>query len=375
MHLPRQHINRTLECLWGITDHDRLPVRPRAYIPRPEGFIVVEPRPLEIKGDYTLYLVKKKNMTTLQAAAQLKNMLGARKVTVSGLKDKEAIAYQYMYVLDPHHTPRKIQGKDDHLEAWLVKTNISEPWKGSHYYNIFRILLKLEEPSIEPGRSEKDTVRYFPNYFGPQRFGTCKPDSHTSGYLILRRKHDYAYRIEYPETTGPRRIPGRIVKLLVQAYQSYLWNRALSVLVKTYGIDYIVESKENIGDKLVGLYCPQSKIRVPAGTLPSGKISLGESVWSQVLGRVLDQEKAWDLLEEMEKYNVRGGIRPILSRPCHSTIMYNRDHSVTVIFSLPRGSYATVYLREFFDLDWIRQCKEIRLGAWRLATIEQQRAG
>ncbi len=371
MHLSRHQINRALECLWGITDHDRLPSRPRAHILRPDGFIVVEPRPLDIKGNHTLYLVKKRNMTTLQAADQLKNLLGARKVTFSGLKDKEAIAYQYIYVQDPQQTPRKLQGKDDYLEAWLVKTNVSEPWKGSHYYNIFRILLVLNETSIVPGLTQKNAVTYFPNYFGPQRFGTCKPDSHVSGYLILRGEHDYTYRIEYPERIGPGRIPGRIVKLLVQAYQSYLWNRALSVLVKRYSIDFIVENKDDIGDRLVRLYCPQSKIRIPAGTLPSGNFSPRESVWSQILGKVVDQEKAWDLLNEMKKYGVRGGIRPILSRPCRSMFKYDSDnYSVVTVFSLPRGSYATIYLREFFDLDWSSQCREIRLGPWRLATIE-----
>ena len=371
MHFLTYHINRALECLWGIADHDRLPIRPRAYIPRPKGFIVVEPRPLEIKGDHTLYLAKKKNMTTQQAAAHLKNMLGARKVTVSGLKDKEAIAYQYMYVLDPQHTPRKLQGKNDHLKAWLVKTSISEPWKGSHYYNIFRILLRLKEQDVEPGISQKRAIRYFPNYYGPQRFGTCKPDSHISGLLVLRGEHDYAYRIEYPKRKDPRGIPNKILKLLVQAYQSYLWNRALSLLVKEYGLDYIIENKSDVGDKLVRLYCPQSKIHVPAGVLPSGNISLGESIWNQILGRVLDQEKAWDLLEEMKKYKIHGGIRPILSRPCRSTIKYNDNYNVTAIFSLPRGSYATIYLRELFDLDWVRQCNEIRVGPRMLAAIDQ----
>ncbi|MEB3759222.1 MAG: tRNA pseudouridine(13) synthase TruD [Desulfurococcales archaeon] len=370
MCLFSHYINRVLECLWGIADHNRLPTRPNAYIPRPEGFIVVEPRPLEIQGDYSLYLVKKKNLTTLQATGLLKSMLGARKVTVSGLKDKEAIAYQYMYVLDPQRTPRKLHAIGRYLEAWLVKTNISEPWKGSHYYNIFRILIRLNKQDIEPSVSQINAIRYFPNYFGPQRFGTCKPDSHISGFLMLRREHDYAYRIEYPERTGRGRIPDKIVKFMVQAYQSYLWNRALSSLVKTYSIEYIIENKDDIGDRVIRLYCPQSKIRVPAGVLPSGNISLRESLWSQILGKILDQEQAWDLLEEMKKYGVSGGIRPILSRPCRSTIKYNNENNVIAIFSLPRGSYATVYLRELFDLDWVKQCKEVRLGPWRLAAIE-----
>ncbi len=357
-------LNKSLECLWGIQDWKRLSNnRPKAKIPRPEGFMVIEPRPLDIAGDSLLYFVKKINTTTHNAAECLKSITKARKISYSGLKDKNAIAFQYMTIEHAETSPRIIEEPKCGIKAWLVKRNTRELQPGEHYWNFFRIQLILKKP-VEPNETTWIVEKPFPNYYGPQRFGTCKPDTHISGLLLLRGYQElarYLQRGEREEVLNEKHgIPPNITRLLVQAYQSYLFNKTLSRLVTEYynDIEDIMKSKE-ITRRQVRLYCPSKMISVPAGILPEPKLlwnSSRETLWIRILKEVIAEEGAETYVKQFPRYKLRGGIRPLLSYPC-SLKMQVQKSNVVLRFILPRGSYATVFLREYFDLDWINECK------------------
>ncbi len=352
----RSSTNSLLEKLWGL---DTLPdTECTAWIPRPEGFIVAEPyQVVPAQEGWSLYLVRKEGLTTLEAARILVGEAGARRYTVYGLKDKNAIAYQYVSLYKPRRTPERVRlGK---LEAWLIARRASPLQPGGHGRNIFRITLETRNRECAEIIVEKAlATSFYPNYIGPQRFGVCKPDSHLQGLALTHSRLGEATLLENTGyllgsrgetgkgTRGAWRTPH--YSLTLQALQSYVFNRALSIAVGE-GIEL-----HRLSDKTIRLACPGEKARVPAAPLPGRGVGRN-TLWGQIIERVLGEEGlSWETLAVLDS-----PLRSLLSRPCRKTVVVGPvEDQVMLVFSLPRGSYATVYLRHLVRLDWVRECSD-----------------
>ena len=319
-----------LERLYGtdswIHEWERRPVR----IPRPTGFLVAEPRPVLWSGEWTLYYVRKISIPTHTTGRMLAKALGARSFAYYGLKDANAVAFQHIAVLMPLARPNHVRvGKK--LEAWLVANGVAKPVPGLHAWNSFRIVVEPYSPDV-PCRSGYT----FPNYYGPQRFGTCKPTSHLVGLHLARELSGQA----------PGRVHGFSRRISLGALQAFTWNRALSLLLAEQepGLDTGIS---------VGISCPRHarQQRAPALPLP-GRRRLGPRRWDDVIDLVLDEMG----LSRRNLVGMKQHPRPAILRPCISRCERAGDRLVH-LFVLPRGAYATVYLREAYLVDWLSECR------------------
>jgi len=346
--------NLALEQAWGL---EAPPLNPDIWvrIPRPHGFIVAERR-LRVagRGPWAVYWARKEGITSLALARRLAEHTSAKSYRLLGLKDADAIAYQYVYLLEPRKPHTILEGEG--FRAWLVGWEPGPRRLGAHLWNMFR--LTLEPLMGTPGGvcdalSHAETV---PGYYGPQRFGVYRPNTHLQGlykglgaFGLLARE----YRYEYGLGGGPggyearalaeaaRRGPWRVLRhgpgtLAAEALQSYIWNRALSIA--------LAGDPEAYGSP-ARTPCPRPG-RAVVAPLPSRRLLSSTGRWAGLVSWVLEEEgvPAWLLPSRAPK-------RALVAEPCWLSCRAV-DGRVVVWLGLPRGLYATVAVRAAVHVAW-----------------------
>ncbi|MFT4260948.1 MAG: tRNA pseudouridine(13) synthase TruD [Candidatus Woesearchaeota archaeon] len=202
----------------------------------PEDFIVKEvfKRTLNKTGRYSIYLLKKIDYTTEAAITEVAKQLNVdrKKISYAGLKDRRAITYQYISILDSkpsgfetENITLTYQGKSDGPVSL-----------GDLEGNNFEIVVReLKDPKIAKKR--------VPNYFDEQRFSS---NNHVIGRFIVNSKFEEAVNLilEFDQqkarhlkkvlydnpndyVNALRQIQPKMLMLYVHAYQSFLWNETV----------------------------------------------------------------------------------------------------------------------------------------------------
>lgn len=170
------------------------------------------------------------------------------------------------------------------------------------------------------------------------------------------------------------KIPLNLRKLFVQAYQSYLFNRFLSERMRrripikeALEGDYAIELDELGLPKKKFLRADADNIKAINDEIKNGKMALGipligpeqplsEGSQGEIEREVLEEESVSQ--EDFKrariiKVNVLGGLRPALARIINLRINVMGDEKAAgrraaiFSFTLPRGAYATILLREY----------------------------
>ena len=387
---------------------------------------------VESKDNYTTFNLVKINKDTFEAVRLISDALGIppKAIEYSGLKDKRAISVQQASIKGNHvEKLRKLKIND----IFIRNINPSKyPVKlGSNWGNHFEITIR----NIKPKSNEKKKIEEllailrkqgFPNYYGLQRFGTFRPNSHLLGRFILEGEFKKAfdelviatYSSELPQSQRVREdlrktgdlekayntfpkslnyertaikylldnpgdyegainhLPKYLIKLLISSFQSYLFNKTISLRHKK-GISLTKPIKGDVfnilddenGNKTQikynynGLY---DKFLKEAYELNRAKIvfpligyntNLNEfpSIKSLVL-EIMDNEGiSLDIFTSklLETYEFKGSFRPIIIKPLGLKILeyasddlFQNRYKLKIEFSLQKGSYATLLLRE-----------------------------
>ncbi len=302
-----------------------------------KDFIVDEIPHTEFKGsgNFLIILVKKVEVTTWDMIAEFAKFLNipAEKIGYAGLKDKHATTTQYISVEAKYEKAvRKFRNKQIKILK-TVRHNFSIRM-GDLAGNRFKINL-FDVDQIEAGRIEKlahkSAKSGLPNYFGYQRFGR-------DGDSIEQAKEMIAGDLHIEDS--------KLKKFLISIYQSQFFNEWLR--------ERVLFSRENNNGKYKLLngdiyMTPEGKIFTPksapqkdfedAKVMPTGLLC-GRGVY-----RARDEARKIE-----EKYDdgflyEKGLRRPAIIFPKDVVCKYNKDfHKFSLEFSLPKGSYATVFL-------------------------------
>jgi len=237
-------------------------------------------------GSYLWLLLEKRGVDTVTALQALARSLGIdrRKLSVAGLKDARAVAFQLVCAegVEPESVPKQIGSKLRVHDVFRMPFRLTT---GMLYGNFFSVNVKrLEVPLEEAARrvceiaEELSDVGGAPNYYGYQRFGTIRPITHVVGKCMLlgrfedavwelltrvfplespKAKEFRAYLASTRDVRGalklvPRRLhherailehlakrpndyagalrklPLAVRRLFIEAYQAYLFNLVLS---------------------------------------------------------------------------------------------------------------------------------------------------
>jgi tRNA pseudouridine13 synthase len=389
-----------------------------------EDFLVDE-IPAEKKktsGPYLICRLTKKNWELQHAVKEIAKRLGIshRRIGFAGTKDRNAVTTQWVSLYNV--TPEQVAGvylKDITLEP-IVQSNEGLSL-GDLLGNRFDIMIRDPDPAELESRVRRvsETVAYgVPNYFGLQRFGAIRPVTHRVGEWILRGDYEQAVltyvgmefpgepeeikeiRSSFHSTRDPAPIlhilpvqmnyeramlhhlverpgdyagalqvlPPKLLSMFVSAFQSYLFNLALSRRID----DGFSLDDPQPGDRLlfangrtdtvttanssaVKIHLKRGRCTIALFMPGKGKSEAktrGELATEALLAELCISPESFERASVFVRTKYDGAWRPIVLRTEIRSAL--EGGSLRLQFSLPPGHYATTVCREFMKADPVR---------------------
>lgn len=317
------------------------------------------------KGAYLILKIKKSNMSTFKLITVLAKAtkLDQRDIGYAGLKDKNATTVQYISIpknveeeVIKNLTTEKIEILEKKYSKFPIKVG---QLKGNNFSIILKNVSLIQKDQIEKV-AKKMSQEGIPNYYGYQRFGE-DAKSYLQGKEIAH---------------SGKKLKGAKEKLLVSAYQSYLFNEWLSHRV--YLSKVVNENEVSKASKTLAY--PIELIKVLKQQPQFFKLFIGEEMQSYPYGKShylqkFDQEvkkfqqqkfsptgllvgmKAKksmgdaryleEQFEDDELYSLKGDRRYAWIFPKEIDVHYYADkEALRINFYLPKGAYATTFLEE-----------------------------
>ena len=287
------------------------------------------------RGNFLILKVKKVELTTWDMIAEFAKFLDldAQKIGYAGLKDKHATTTQYISIEAKYEKALK---KFKHLKIFIVgKTFHTHSIRmGDLKGNRFTINL-FEVDQIMAGRIEKRARKIIknglPNHFGYQRFGRDADSIEQAKQMIAGELH-----IE----------DAKVKNFLISIYQSQFFNDWLN--------ERVIFSRENNNGEFALLegdvyMDANGKLFTPKNTqekdfkthkiVPTGLLC-GRDVY-----RARDKARLVEKKYDDEFLYEKGYRREAIIFPDDLRLDYKNNFNIlTISFSLPKGSYATVFL-------------------------------
>ncbi|HIP90511.1 MAG TPA: tRNA pseudouridine(13) synthase TruD, partial [Candidatus Nanopusillus sp.] len=323
-------------------------------------------------------------------------------ISFAGEKDKKAVTEQYIAI-------RNLKKFKEFYDFRNVKLkyvgSFSEPVRISDIVgNYFKIVVRdLSKKEIQTFQDNIEIYkRGFINYFDEQRFGDIRTNNHLIGKAIIKRNWEEACKIlltftsdeESPLATKARlylrenwgdwriaikkfprwldvelavlnhlvrnpedflgalkKIHRRLLKLFVHAYQSYLWNVMVSKYIQEVTSDYNI-LRTRFGELAIpkrneDVYQLQN-LEFPIIGYTTDLKDYPE--YEEIIREVLNSEGV-----EIEDFffvdppylSSEGSKRRVVVTPTNLKYVYMKSE-LTLEFILPRGSYATMFIKHLF---------------------------
>lgn len=300
----------------------------------PEDFIVKELIDLNLnpQGKYIYFKLTKKNFSTPSAISFLSNKWN-KKISFAGLKDKIAITEQFCSVQGVSKDKISL---DLHQINSFIKTEFigiaSQPISlGDHKGNYFEITVRNINQTINRQPLINNS---FTNLFGEQRFSKnnsqigealVKRDFKTAINLIIKNHEHYKHILEIKDNnyiSALRKLPKKLLLFYLNAFQSKIWNE----LAQNYANDYT-------SIPLIGF-----------GT-------------SHKLFNNLPYKPKDFIFKEFPELSMEGNERQTKVKALNLKISNLENDELNkgmkklkLQFELPKGSYATEFVRQNFSL-------------------------
>jgi len=275
----------------------------------PDDFIVDE-IPVERPGRILIATMEKRNLTTPEAIKKIAFSIGIPEASIgfAGLKDKIAVTRQAISLerVGPSLAERANSDEIKLFDFRYGGVLFPGDLRGNEFTITIRDIKHDEKTSkkIVESFAKEAITRGMPNYFGEQRFGREKNNQTIGKDIVL----------------GKDKMRGGFGRLMVNAYQSYLFNITL---------------ERFLDGKTV---CRNFNAIVPGyGT------RLGNGGYDKVLKETMKEENV--KTEDFRGVNARGEKRKAFIRPSVAAKSFSPGNA-TVAFALGSGEYATVVLRE-----------------------------
>jgi len=378
---------------------------------RLEDFVVSEIANIypEGKGEYSLYMLKKFNISTWDALGKIaKNLrISMNFINYGGLKDKKAIAHQFITIKGG---PKKdIKEKEFEL-IYLGKT--TKPMsKDLLIGNKFEIIVRDFQVEEKKFDREVELVRKFglSNYFNEQRFGSIKSSKEFAVKEVILGNYEKALYLMIAEGSAvdiertkkfreclkkywgnfekclelakvnweksllnflithkpSKRTFKRALNLvdkeylffLGNAYQSYLWNEILKEVISRFEILHF-EISYLLGKLFFYKEVPANKweilknLKLP---LPSPKLKFKEGIESLNLEEIYNEickREGLDNIKNLRSF-IKGLVFKTYPRPAvifPENLEWEKldNTTIKIKFTLEKGAYATLVVKRLF---------------------------
>lgn len=337
-------------------------------------------------GNYAVYKLKKHGIDTTHSLANVFKKYNLRLKSL-GLKDATAVTEQYVYSEKKLNSIAKISEDKYSLERiGFVKKPLS---KKDMIGNQFKI--KITDTTKDISKfNEFDKIL---NFYGYQRFGSKRPVTHLIGKALLQQNYTKAVNLllsftsEYDSAENTklrkklsdksnysklldeipfqmdlerivvnqmiqdddpkkaiRALPLAIRRFYLQAYQSFLFNKTLSMAFIDGENLFLPQQGDVCYDKngIIGKFSNEAGQRLSIPFV--GYSYYKKTRFHYQISKILESEEVSPkdfFLKEMQEISSEGGFR-------NSSIKCD-DIDITndwIRFTLSRGSYATIVMRE-----------------------------
>jgi len=335
---------------------------------------------------HAVYLLKKSGIDTNHALTDIEKRYGLVLKSL-GLKDANAKTEQYVYTYKKINSLEEYSGmKYSAYRLGFTQKPISKKDMLGNYFEIKVSDLNKSLPSFT---SDEKIL----NFFGYQRFGSKRPITHLVGKSIV--KGDYEQALEYllsfsseydseknneirkliserkseleviellPHSmdiernllkqlstdsdpkNAIRSIPLRLRRFYIQAYQSFLFNKTLSLAYEFEEELFFPTTDDVCFDRnsILGKFenDPDQKLAIPL----IGHSYYKKSRFDYYIKKILDEELLTPkdfFIKDFQEISVDGGFR----NASINHLNFEIDENL-IKFQLTRGSYATIVLRE-----------------------------
>jgi tRNA pseudouridine13 synthase len=368
----------------------------------PDGTVFEFNRPIlrpDAPGPYLHFVLQKSNWSTTSAISEIANRLHVSQsnFNFAGSKDKLAITTQIASV--------RGSSKEALIALRVKDISINGVWSANDRVQLGDLLgnrFTIRVRDASDGAADKvaaiadELGGRFPNYFGEQRFGSSRRNTHLVGEMLLKGELERALLMYLCDSEGEthreatlarkelletrdwaralksfpqhlrlersmlahlskkpddfsgalRSLPRNILLMFIHAYQSDLFNRLLSErLIEGGGAPELEEGEYFCGETLG--FPDLNK------TEGEGWISAKLIGYNTPLNK--REKELFDSLNIQKDAFRMKSIPEIASKGSYRTLLAPlKDFNfiadtVTFKFALPSGSYATVAMREFMD--------------------------
>jgi len=299
-------------------------------------------------GSHLYLLVEKRDLTTRDlVAALVAEGLQESQVGVAGLKDKSAVTVQWLSL------PRRFESAAEALQALPGVRVLERAYHrnklgiGHLRGNRFVVTVRdVDGGGAEAERRAREVLAALaragvPNYFGPQRFGRFGTNA-VDGLRVLRGE----------------RVPGghRLKRFFVSALQSLIVNELLAERLRRGLFAAVITGDWARKHDTGGVFevedgaaeTPRAERLEISATLPlyGRRVRVSEGEAGELERGVLARHGL-----RWSDFGARRGDRRASRVLLEDTELTPFDGALRVAFTLPKGSYATVVLRELMKVD------------------------
>ena len=323
----------------------------------PEDFFVDEDLGFEPDGagEHAFVRIEKRGANTEWVARQLARLagVGPNAVSYAGMKDRHAVTRQTFSIHLPGR-PDPDWNSLQHPEFRILdsRRHSRKLKRGAHKANAFRIVLR----DVGGDRAAAETCLEHiaaggvPNYFGEQRFGR-------GGDNLERARAMFA----------GRRVQRHEQGLLLSAARSHLFNLLLAERVLAGNWNQAMDGEVWMLAGSHSIFGPAPLTPELSARLTSGDIGPTGPLWgvgelrSAAAVAALERDAAAPV-DDLVRGLVAGGLRQerraLVLRPSDLVANWLTDSALEMSFSLNKGLYATVLIREICAISAIEESPE-----------------
>lgn len=363
----------------------------------PEDFIVTEIFSPKISDDgpYSIFLLEKKDYSTLKAIQLISNALGVKSNNIgySGTKDKVAVTRQYISIKFLGESMRQDFSRKDIGLRYLGQSNdvIS---LGMHSSNRFDIILR----DIDTEKRISQIPDFFVNYFDEQRFSKnnveiglmilrgdfknailkilefycddkeilSKIDSGRLNEISFGDREDIEIARSIIDYLSKRRndfvgamkiIPKKILQIYVKSLQSEIFNRSISEYIQMKLA--VLDIEINKDDMLERLYIPQDISQYDGLDVSVPVVGFSTNFSNDDLSRIIQKilqnlgltqrsfivRQLPDLSEEGTERRMITSAKDIKISDLSVDEFNSGRNKVALSFGLDPGAYATIFIK------------------------------
>lgn len=317
----------------------------------PEDFQVDEiiNIPMDGEGEHQWLKIQKREANTDWVAGQLARIAGIQKrdVGYAGLKDRNAVTTQWFSLHVPGRTVEDIAAQLPEGVTLLEEHRHSKKLRrGALEGNRFKLTLRECAGDAEAFQQAVNKIakQGMPNYFGSQRFGH-------GGNNIENAKKWFAGDFK------PKKRPQK--SMYLSAARSYLFNEILNARVNAGNWNqalagdvlqfegshswFVDEGEDDIPTRVASLDIHPTAALWGKGDLPTKQAALALET------SITEPHEL--LCQGLERNGLQQDRRAMRVLPKNIELKANSENEYTLMFTLPAGSYATVFLANCGEFD------------------------